>query len=73
MPQENMKELKQTIAYTTKASRPFVFEKPAAPADDVQSSITLTATRVCGGQQFLTPLASEAYWKINHADWVNTM
>ena len=73
MTQEEIEELKQTIASAPKASRPFVFEKPAAPGEEIQRCITLTATRVFGGQQFLTPLASEEYWKINHADWVNKM
>ena len=73
MTQEEIEELKQTIASTPKASRPFVFEKPAARGEEVQRSITLTATRVFGGQQFLTPLASEEYCKMNHADRVNRM
>ena len=73
MTQEEIEELKQTIASTPKASRPFVFEKPAAPREEVQTSITLTTTRVFVGQQFLTPLASEEYWKINQADCVNKM
>ena len=61
MTQEEIEELKQTIASAPKASRPFVFEKPAAPGEEIQRCITLTATRVFGGQQFLTPLASEEY------------
>ena len=73
MTQEEIEQLKQKVAVTLKATRPFVLEKPAAPGEEVQRSITLTATRVFGGQQVLTPFASEEYWKTNHADWVNKM
>ena len=68
MTQEEIEEVKHTIASTSKASRPLVFAQPAAPGAEVQRRITLTATRVFRGQQFLTPLASEEYWNINHAD-----
>ena len=61
MNQEEIEELKQTIACTTQACRPFVFEKPAAPVEEVQRSITLTAITVFVGQQFLTALASQEY------------
>ena len=49
MTQEEIEELKQKVAVSTKATRPFVFEKPVAPGEEVQRSITLTATRVFGG------------------------
>ena len=68
-----IEHLKQTIASTPKASRPFIFEQPVAPGDDIQKSITLISTKPFGGQQFLTPLASAEYWKLNFADWVNKM
>ena len=73
MTEQEIDELKRKVAVTPKASRPFVFEQPTAPEQEVQRSITLTATRVFGGKKYLTPLASEEYWKINHADWVNKM
>ena len=73
MTQEEIEDLKQTIASTPKASRPFSFEQPAAPGEEIQKSITLVATKTFGGQQFLTPLVSAEYWNINFAHWVNKM
>ena len=71
--QEVIEERKQTIAVTPNANRPFIFDKPAAPAEEVHRSITVTATRVFVGQQFLTPLASREYWTIKHSECANKM
>ena len=46
MKQEELDELKQRIAVTSRAHRPFIFDKPAAAVEDDQRSMTLTATRV---------------------------
>ena len=67
MTEQEIEELKQKVAVTQKANRHFVIEQPTAPGEEVQNSITLTATRVFGAKQYLTPLASEEYWKINYA------
>ena len=61
MTENEIDELKQKVAVTTKGSRPFVFTQPTAPGKEFQKSITLTAMIVFGGKQYLTPLASEEY------------
>ena len=68
MIQEEIHELKQKIAVTTKANRHFIFDKPTVPGEEVPRSITLTTTRVFESQQYLTPLTSAEYSNINHAD-----
>lgn len=66
-------ELKQKIAVTSTANRHFISDTPAALEEEVQIRITFTAIRVFAALQFLTPLTSEGYCKINHADLVNKM
>ena len=44
MTQEEIEVLKQKVAVTTKASRPFVFDQPAAPGEETQREIVLEAT-----------------------------
>ena len=68
MNQEEVDELPQTIAVATKANRGVIFDKPAAPVEQVQRNITSTTTRVFVAEQFLAPLPSEQYWTINYAD-----
>ena len=64
---------KRTIASTSKAKRPFVFDQPAAPGEEVQKMIVLTATNTFGRQEYLTALAPAKFWHINFAEWANKM
>ena len=65
--------LKQTITSTPNAKRPFVFDPPAAPAEEVQKMILLTATNTFGREEYLTQLAPAKFWHINFALWTNKM
>ena len=69
MTQEEIEALKQKVAVTPKANWPFVFDKPAAPGEEIQRKIILAATKVFGRQEYLTPLAAAEYWDINFAEW----
>ena len=73
MTQEEIQELKQKVAVTTKATRPFVFDQPAAPGEETQRKITVATTSEFGRQEFLTPLATKEYWDVNFAEWNSTM
>lgn len=57
MTQKEIDALKVTIASITKAKRPFVLEKPAAPEEEVQRMIVLTATNIFERQEYLTLFA----------------
>ena len=65
--------LKQNVAVTTKASRPFVFDQPTAPAEETQRKIVLAATTVFGKIEYLTPLAAKEYWDLHFNEWVNKL
>ena len=71
--QEEMQELKQKVAVTTKPNRPFVFDQSTAPGEETQSKIALQATRVYIAKEFLTALAPTEYWHIHFAEWVNKL
>ena len=73
MTQDQIDTLNQTIASTTKAKRPFVFHKPAAPGEEVQKMIVLTATNTFVRQEYLTQLAPAQCWYINFAEWTYKM
>ena len=73
MTQEEIHALKRTIASTAKATRPFVFDQPAAPGDDVPKMIVLTATNTFVRQEYLTPLAPAKFCDVNFAEWTNKM
>ena len=70
MSQEQIEKLKQKLADTAKAARPFVFDHPAAPAEEVQRKIILAAPRVFGAKEFLTPFAPPENWNIHFADCI---
>ena len=69
--QQRIEELKQKVAVTTKATRPFVCNQAAAPEEETQRKITLAATSECGKRDFLTPLAPEEYGDVDFAAWNN--
>ena len=46
--QREIQELKQTVVVTTKVTRPFAFEQPAAPGEETGRKITLAATSQFG-------------------------
>ena len=48
MTHEEIAALKQKVAVTTKANRPFVFDQPTALGEETQSKIVLAATTVFG-------------------------
>ena len=73
MTRDDIDALKQTIASTTKAKRPFVFDQPAAPGEEVQKMIVLTATNTFARQEYLTPLAPAKFWDIIFAECTNKM
>ena len=66
--QQEITELKQKVAITTKATTSFVFDQPAAPGEETQRKITLAATSEFGRQEFLTALASKEYWNVTFAE-----
>ena len=68
MTQDEIDALKQTIASTPKAKRPFAFDQPAVPGEEVQKMIVLTATNTLGRQEYLTLLAPAKFWHINFAE-----
>ena len=43
MTQEEIQALKQKVAVTPKANRPFVFDQPTAPGEETQRKIVLAA------------------------------
>ena len=63
--------MKLTIASIPKSKRPFVFDQAAAPGEEVQKLIVLTATNTFGRQEYLTPLAHAKSGDINFAEWRN--
>ena len=65
--------MKQKVAVTAKASRPFVFDKPAAPCEETKRKIVRQAINVFVGKEFLTPLASTEYDNIHFSEWVNKL
>ena len=73
MTPEEIDTLKRTIASTAKPKRPFVVDQSAAPGDEVQKMIVLTATNTFGRKQYLIPLAPTKFWHINFTEWTNKM
>ena len=52
---------------------PLVFDQPAAPGEEVQKMIVLTATNTFGREEDLTPVAPVKFWHINVTEWTNKM
>ena len=73
MTQDEIEELKQKVAVTSKASRSFVFDKPASPGEETQRKIILQATNVFVAKEFLTPLASVEFCNLHFSEWVNKL
>ena len=73
MTQEEIEALKQKVAVTTKANRPFVFDQPTAPGEETQREIVLAATTVFGTIEYMTPLAPKEYWDLHFYEWVNKL
>ena len=71
--QKEIEKLKQKIAVTSNATRPFVFGQPGAPGEETQRKIRLAATTEFGRQQFITQLALKEYCDVNFAEWYNKM
>ena len=71
--QEEIEELKQKVAVTTKANRPFVLHQPTAPGEATQRKIILAATTVFGRIEYMTPLAPKEYWDLHFNEWVNKL
>ena len=61
MMQDEIAELQPKVPVTTKATRPFGFDPPAAPGEETQRKITIPATTEFVIQEFLTPLATNKY------------
>ena len=73
MTQEEIEALKQKVAVTPKANRPFVFDQPTAPGEETQRKIVLAATTVFGRTEYMTPLAPKEYWDLHFNEWVNKL
>ena len=73
MTQEEIEALKQKVAVTTKANRPFVFDQPTAPGEETQRKIVLAATTVFGRIEYMTPLALKEYRDLHFNEWVNKL
>ena len=71
--QEEIEPLKQKVAVTTKANRPFVFDQLTAPGEETQRKIVLAATTVFGRIEYMTPLAPKEYWDLYFNEWVNKL
>ena len=71
MTEDEIDTLIRTIASTPKATRPLVFDQPAASGEEVQKMIGLTAINTFGRQEYLTPLAHAKSGDINFAEWRN--
>ena len=71
MTQDEIEKLKQKVAVTASACRPFVFHQLAAPGEERQEKIAFQATRVFLATEFSTPLAPAEYCDIHFAEWVN--
>ena len=61
MTQEEIGALKQKVAVTPKANRPFIFDQPTAPGEETQRKVVLAATTVFGRIEYMTPLAPKEY------------
>ena len=57
MTQDDIDALNQTSACAPKANRPFFFDQPAAPREEVQKMIVLTVTNIYVRPEYLMPLA----------------
>ena len=73
MTQEEIEALKQKVAVTTKANRPFVFDQPTALGLETQRKIVLAATTVFGRIEYMTPLPPKEYWDLHFIEWVNKL
>ena len=63
--------LKQNVAVTLKASKPFVFHQPTAPLEQTQRKIVLAAPSVFVRIEYITPLPPKEYWDLHFYEWVN--
>ena len=52
----------------TEGKRPFVFNQPAVPGEEVPKMIVLTATNSFGREEYPTPLAPAQCWYINFTE-----
>ena len=73
MTEEEIQALKQQVAVTTKANRPFVFDQPTAPGEETQRKIVLAATPVIGRIEYMTPLAPKEYCDLHFNECVNKL
>ena len=73
MTQEEIADSNQNVAVTSKATRPLVFDQPAAPREQTERKITLAAPTEYVSTEFLTPLVPKEYWHVNFPVWNNTM
>ena len=73
MTQEEIEALKQKVAVTPKANRPFVFDQPTAPGEETQRNIVLAATTVFGRIEYMTSLATKEYWDLHFNECVNKL
>ena len=65
--------MKQKVAVTTKANRPFVFHQPTASGEETQIKIVFAATTVFVSKEYMTPLAPKEYLDLHFNEWVNRM
>ena len=73
MTEEEIEGLKQKVAVTTKANRPFVFDQPTVRGEGTQRKIVLAATTVFGRIEYMTPLAPKENWDLHCNEWVNKL
>ena len=59
--QEEIEVLKQTVAVTTKANRPFVYNQTTAPGEETQRKIVLASITVFGRIECMTRLTLKEY------------